>query len=389
MNVEFSNIVNSFGDEIFSALTIKMNERIAMGLPVYKFFVGTPDFETPQYIMDALCEAGKDPKNWKYTLGDCEELKQAVKDYYKRRFDVDIEKDEVASCNGSQEGLSHMGMLLANKGDLVLLPTPCYPAFITCAKMAELDVFYYPMLRENNFLPDVSLIPDEVADKAKFMIVSLPSNPMGSVGNEENYKEIIAFAKKHNILIIHDNAYSDIVFDGVKCGSFLKVEGAKEVGVEFFSLSKTFNITGARISFLVGRSDVIKNFYKLRSQYDFGMFMPLQKVAIACLNHDFEITHKQCDRYEERRNVLCNGLREIGWDVDDSHGSMFVFAKIPSKYNNSIEFAMDLMDKTGVIVTPGSSFGPAGEGYVRFALTMENDKVKEALKAIKDSHILD
>ena len=220
------------------------------------------------------------------------------------------------------------------------------------------------------------------------MVVSLPSNPMGSVGTPEVYEEIIAFAKKYDILIVHDNAYSDIIFDGNKGLSFLSYEGAKDVGVEFFSLSKSFDVTGARISFLVGRPDVVAAFRKLRSQIDFGMFLPLQKAAIAALTGPTDSVREQCMKYQERRDALCGGLRKIGWDCPDSHGSMFVWAPIPKHYKKSMDFCLDLIDKAGVIVTPGSSFGPLGEGYVRFALTMPPEKIAKALKAIQDSGIL-
>jgi len=284
--------------------------------------------------------------------------------------------------------MGHIGMVLCNPGDTVILPTPCYPVFIAGAKMAGAIPWYYPMTKETDFLPMVEDIPEEIAKKAKYMVVSLPSNPTGSVAGTDTYKKLVAFAKKYDVIILHDNAYSDIIFDGVRGGSFLETPEADLVGCEFFSLSKSFNLTGARTSFLIGRPDIIAAFKKLRGQIDFGMFIPLQKAAIAALKGPTDMVEVQCNKYEERRDTLCKGLRSIGWDCPDSHGSMFVWAPVPKKYKTSMEFCIDLMEKSGVICTPGSSFGPLGEGYVRFALTMPPEKIKKAIEAINDSNIL-
>ncbi|MEE3488661.1 MAG: aminotransferase class I/II-fold pyridoxal phosphate-dependent enzyme [Bulleidia sp.] len=386
--MQFAKRMDRFPDEVFASLNEKKIELEKQGRKVYNLSVGTPDFITPQHIRDALVESAKDPASWKYTLRDSDELLDAVCSYYQRRYGVTLTRSQVTSCAGSQEGMGHIGMVLADEGDTVILPTPCYPAFITCARFAGANVFYYPMSKENNFLPNVKDIPDEVADKAKFMIVSLPSNPTGSVGNEKNYEEIVAFARKHDLLIIHDNAYSDIIFDGVHGGSFLAVPGAMDIGVEFFSLSKSFDVTGARLSFLVGREDVVQMFHKFRSQIDFGMFLPLQKAAIAALTGPTASVVEQCDKYEKRRDALCSGFRSIGWNVPDSHGSMFVWAPIPSWYESSQKFCMDLMEKSGVICTPGASFGPAGEGYVRFALVLPVEVIHEVIKAVDACGIL-
>lgn len=219
------------------------------------------------------------------------------------------------------------------------------------------------------------------------MVVSLPSNPVGSIATPGLYEEIVEFAKKYDILIIHDNAYSDIIFDGAFGGSFLATLGAKEIGVEFFSLSKSFNVTGARLSFLVGRPDVIAALRKLRSQIDFGMFLPLQKAAVAALEGPLDSVKEQCQMYEERRDALCQGLRDIGWELPNGKGTMFVWAKIPGGRTDSMAFCMELMEKAGVIVTPGASFGPHGEGYVRFALVLPPEKIREAVEAIGNSGI--
>ena len=386
--MEFSKRMNLFGDEIFAALNEKKVALEAQGRTIYNLSVGTPDFAPAPHIRQALVDAAKDPENWKYSLRDLPEMLQAVCSYYKRRFGVEITPDQVASCNGSQEGCGHIGMVLCDEGDTVLLPNPCYPVFIAGAKLAGAEPCFYPLVKEHGFLPYVAGIPEDVARKAKYMIVSLPANPVGSVGNPALYEELVAFAKKYDILIIHDNAYSDIIFDGAEGHSFFNTPGAMDVGVEFFSLSKSFDVTGARISFLVGRPDVVAAFRRLRGQIDFGMFLPVQKAAIAALTGPLDMVKDQCAVYQERRDALCGGLRSIGWNVPDSHGSMFVWAPIPERYTSSMDFCMDLVEKSGVLCTPGSSFGPLGEGYVRFALTMPAQRIAEAVKAIQDSGIL-
>ena len=386
--MEFSKRMKLFGDEIFAALNEKKVALEAEGRTIYNLSVGTPDFAPAPHIRQALLDAAQDPENWKYSLRDLPEMLQAVCSYYKRRFGVEITPDQVASCNGSQEGCGHIGMVLCDEGDTVLLPNPCYPVFIAGAKLAGAEPYYYPLVKEHGFLPYVAGIPEDVARRAKYMIVSLPANPVGSVGNPALYEELVAFAKKYDILIIHDNAYSDIIFDGAEGHSFFNTPGAMDVGVEFFSLSKSFDVTGARISFLVGRPDVVAAFRRLRGQIDFGMFLPIQKAAIAALTGPLDMVKDQCAVYQQRRDALCGGLRSIGWNVPDSHGSMFVWAPIPERYTSSMDFCMDLVEKSGVLCTPGSSFGPLGEGYVRFALTMPAQRIAEAVKAIRDSGIL-
>lgn len=274
--MQFSHRLDRFGAEVFSSLNARRVALEEQGRTIYNLSVGTPDFAPYPHVVEALTQAAQDPQMWKYSLRDLPELKQAVCDYYERRFGVaGITPDMVASCNGTQEGVGHLGLALLNPGDTILVPDPCYPVFEAGAKIADAELAYYPLDAEHDFLPYVAGIDPEVADRAKYMIVSLPANPVGSVGNDALYDEIIAFAREHDLLIVHDNAYSDIVFDGPAGGTFLAHPGALEVGVEFFSLSKSFNVTGARIGFLVGRPDVVAAFTKLRSQIDFGMFMPI------------------------------------------------------------------------------------------------------------------
>jgi len=386
--MKFSKRMDRFGDEIFAALNDKKVELEAVGRKIYNLSVGTPDFETPEHIRKALAQAAMDSQNWRYSLRDIPELLDAVCQYYQRRFGVTITPDQVASCNGSQEGMGHIGLVLCDEGDTVLLPTPCYPVFIAGAKMAGAQPWYYPMCQENGFLPRVADIPEEVARRAKYMIVSLPANPVGSIGSPALYQELVEFAKKYDILILHDNAYSDIIFDGEVGNSFFNTPGALDVGVEFFSLSKSFNVTGARISFLVGRQDVVAAFRKLRSQIDFGMFLPVQQAAIAALNGPTDSVKEQNKMYQARRDALCQGLRSIGWQVPDSRGSMFVWAPLPQGFTDSMDFCLRLVEQCGVLCTPGCSFGPLGEGYVRFALTIPPEQIKQAIAAIEQSGLL-
>ncbi len=384
--MQASQRLDRFGAEVFASLNNKLLALKAQGKTIYNMSVGTPDFKPYGHVVEALTQAAQDPEMWKYALRDLPELKQAVCDYYERRFGVSgITPSMVQSCNGTQEGVGHLGLALLDPGDTILVPDPCYPVFEAGAKIADAKLEYYPLVAEHNYLPYVAGIDPEVADRAKYMIVSLPANPVGSVGTPEVYEEIIAFAREHDLLIVHDNAYSDIVFDGEPGGSFLQYPGALEVGVEFFSLSKSFNVTGARIGFLVGREDVVSAFAKLRGQIDFGMFFPIQKAAIACLNGPRDEVEAQRLKYQERRDALCDGLEGLGWERPNAHGSMFVWAKLPGGRTDSMAFCEELMEKAGVVVTPGASFGPSGEGHVRMALVLPPDQIALAVEAISEA----
>lgn len=384
--MQASQRLDRFGAEVFASLNNKLLALKAQGKTIYNMSVGTPDFKPYDHVVEALTQAAQDPEMWKYALRDLPELKQAVCDYYERRFGVSgITPSMVQSCNGTQEGVGHLGLALLDPGDTILVPDPCYPVFEAGAKIADAKLEYYPLVAEHNYLPYVAGIDPEVADRAKYMIVSLPANPVGSVGTPEVYEEIIAFAREHDLLIVHDNAYSDIVFDGEPGDSFLQYPGALEVGVEFFSLSKSFNVTGARIGFLVGREDVVSAFAKLRSQIDFGMFFPIQKAAIACLNGPRDEVEAQRLKYQERRDALCDGLEGLGWERPNAHGSMFVWAKLPGGRTDSMAFCEELMEKAGVVVTPGASFGPSGEGHVRMALVLPPDQIALAVEAIREA----
>ena len=381
--MEFSKRLGLFGDEVFAALNARRRELEAQGRKVFDLSVGTPDFRPPEHVVEALRASAAEPANWKYSLHDTDELLDAVCAYYEGRYGVaGITRDMVMSCRGTQEGLVHVCAALVDPGDVALVPDPCYPVFQNATLLAGARPHYYRLTAEHDFLPHLADVPAEVADAAKYLIVSLPANPVGSVGTPEVYEEVIAFAREHDLIVIHDNAYSDIVFDGPAGGSFLSHPGALEVGVEFLSLSKSFNVTGARLSFLVGRPDVVAAARKLRSQIDFGMFYPEQAAAIAALTGPREQVERQRLLYQERRDALCDGLESIGWERPNAHGSMFVWAKLPGGRTDSTAFVLELMERAGVIVTPGASFGPSGEGYVRMALVMPPVQLREVVAAI-------
>ncbi|MCD7955011.1 MAG: aminotransferase class I/II-fold pyridoxal phosphate-dependent enzyme [Lachnospiraceae bacterium] len=389
MEITFSDKAERIKAGIFAVLNEKKEELLRQGKTVYNLSVGTPDFQPAQHIMDAVSAAAQDPVNYKYSLVELPELLDAIRAFYQRRFGVKLEADEAMELYGSQEGMTHIAWTLCNPGELVLVPNPGYPIFGIGPQLCDAEVWEYPLYEENGFLPKFSDIPEEIAQKAKLMVVSYPANPICRVAPDSFYRELIDFAKKYHIIILHDSAYSDIVFGGRACGSFLAFEGAKEVGVEFYSLSKTFNYTGARVSFAVGNADVIRKFKAMRTQFDYGTFLPVQYGAIAALNGPFDQVQRQCRMYEDRNHTLCGGLRSIGWNVPDSEGTMFVWAPLPEGYTNSEDFCVELMEKSGVICTPGSSFGSLGEGYVRMALTLPPEKLQEAVESIRQSGILD
>ena len=388
MNFEFSEKSNSIEGGIFNILNDKKKDLLNRGMKVFNFSIGTPDFQPAPHIMEAMQEACKDPQNYKYAIDDKPELIQAMITYYKNRFGVTLEKNEIMTVYGSQEGMAHLGWAICNPGDVVLVPNPGYPIFSIGPMFCDAKIVEYPIYPEDNYILKFENIPEDVAKKAKMIVVSYPLNPVCAVADDKFYEELIAFAKKYNIIVLHDNAYADIVYDGRVGKSFLEYEGAKEVGVEFYSLSKTYNMTGMRISFTVGNGEIISQFKKVRSQIDYGIFPAIQLAAVAALTGPQDMVKEQCAEYERRNKALCGGLREIGWNVPDSQGSMFVWAKIPEGFDSSEEFVLELMEKSGVIAVPGTAFGSLGEGYVRFAMVYPVEVIKEAVQAIADSGIL-
>ena len=388
MEFHFAKRMDQFLPGIFNVLDDKKKALEAQGRKVFNLSIGTPDFPPPAHVMEALREAAADPENWKYALTECPALVAAVQGWYRDCYGVELQREEIMSVYGSQEGLTHIGLAVCDPGDVVLVPNPGYPIFEMGPMLCGAEAAYYDLLPENDYLPDLDAIDPDLAARAKMMIVSYPLNPVCAAAPRSFYEKLVEFAKKHNIIILHDNAYSKIIFDDHESMSFLSVPGAMEVGVEYNSLSKTYNLTGARISFVLGNREIVSKFRTLRSQIDYGIFLPVQMAAVAALTGPQDGVEEQRLTYQARRNALCGGFRKLGWNVPDSQGSMFVWAPIPNGYASSEEFCFALLEKTGVLCTPGSAFGSLGEGYVRFALNKTVEEIEEILRVVAEGGVL-
>lgn len=383
--IEQSQVVES---NIFNQLDEKKREIQKAGMDVINLSVGTPDFAPDRHVMEAVSEAASVAENYKYTLSDRPELIHAAARWYERRYGVKLPDGCIMSVNGSQEGIAHVGFPFCGKGDLVLAPDPGYPIFTFGPMMTGATIGLLPLYEENDYLIDFDAIDPAVADQAKLMVVSYPNNPVTAVADYDFYERLVHFAKKHDIIVLHDNAYSELVFDGEPGMSFLAVPGAMDVGIEFNSLSKSYNLTGMRVSFALGNEKLISAFRAFRSQFDYGMFYPAQVGAIAALDGPQDIVRRNRDGYRERRDALCGGLRSVGWNVPDAKATMFTWAKIPDRFESSAHFVLELMERTGVICVPGESFGELGQRYVRFALVVPTERMREACRRIGESGIL-
>ena len=379
-----SDLMKRTESNVFLAQDDLRRERQRAGKPVLQFSVGTPDFLPDEFVMRALSEAATLPENYKYSLCDLEALTDAVRRWYERRYLVSLERDEILSVHGTQEGMSNVFFPLINPGDLVLLPDPGYPIFSFGARLAGAKEVTYPLREENRFLIDFDALDPEICRKAKAIVVSYPSNPVAATADRAFYERLVDFAKRYDILVIHDNAYSELVYDGEPGMSFLSVPGAKEVGIEFNSLSKSYNLTGCRISFIVGNAEVVRTLRAFRSQIDYGMFYPVQRAAVAALDGPQDIIERNRKGYAERSRALYEGLTSLGWKFRKPTATMFVWVRIPTG-EPSDAFCMRLLSETGVMCVPGSSFGPGGEGYVRFALTQPVSVIREAVETIRQA----
>lgn len=381
--MKFAERMDCFGEGVFSSLADIRRQKEARGETVIDLSIGAPNIPPEEHIRRALCEAAADEKNYVYAISDRPELLEAAAGWYARRYGVDLDPgSEICSVLGSQEGLSHIALSVIDEGELVLVPSPCYPVFGDGPKIAGAKIWPMEQRRENGYVIRLDEIPEEVARKARLMVVSYPNNPTTALAPDSFYEELIAFAKKYDIIVIHDNAYSELVFDGESCGSFLQFPGAKEVGVEFNSLSKTYGLAGARIGFCLGNREVIARLRLLKSNMDYGMFLPIQMAAIAALNGDQSCVERTRKAYERRRDVLCESFGKAGWAIEKPKATMFVWTPLPGNYKNSQEFAMELVEKAGVLVTPGSAFGESGEGFVRMALVQDEEAILKAAEAI-------
>ena len=387
--MRFARRMNHFGEGIFSKLLEMKRQKEEKGEPVIDLSVGAPNIPPAGHITQALCEAAADPNNYIYAIQDQKELLEAVALWYQRRYGVTLNpSSEICSLLGSQEGLAHIALSIIDEGDVVLVPDPCYPVFADGPLLAGASLFYMPQRKEKDYLMDFSEIPEEIAIKARFMIVSYPNNPTTVMAPDSFYKDLIKFAKKYDIVVLHDNAYSELVFDQRQCGSFLSFAGAKDIGVEFNSLSKTYGLAGARIGFCLGNREVVEKIKTLKSNMDYGMFLPVQKAAIAAITGDQSCVESTRKAYERRRNALCEHMTRIGWNMEKPQATMFVWAKIPDKFKDSETFSRELLEKAGVLVTPGSAFGPSGEGFVRLALVRDEEVLIQAAEQVDKSGIL-
>ena len=382
--LKFAKRMSNFGEGVFARLAAMKQKKISSGAEVIDLSIGAPNIPPPAHVMQVLAQEALKPSNYVYAITDTRELLQEASDWYQRRYGVEIDPaTEICSLWGSQEGLSHIALTLIDDGDLTLVPDPCYPIFADGAKLAGSEIFYMPQLREHEYIIQLEKIPADVAARAKFMIVSYPNNPTTAVAPEDFYERLIHFAKRNEIVVLHDNAYSELIFDGTRGFSFLSFDGAKDVGVEFNSLSKTYGFAGARVGFCLGNREVVSRLKLLKSNIDYGLFIPIQKAAIAALRSPQEVIDKTREAYIERRDALIDGLNAAGWQIDKPRATMFVWAPVPKSFGTSEEFVKTLLEKSNVLVTPGNAFGPSGEGFVRMALVQTADTMKKVAALVR------
>jgi len=373
-----SGLASSLTPNILQELESRRAALAADGADIINLSAGTPDLPPAGHIMEAVSEAASYAENYKYTLILPEVLKDAVISWYGERYGVAIDRDEFLTLYGSQEGFAHIFHAVCDPGDTVIVGTPGYPAFFFGPLMAGATVYKTPLLPENGFLIDFESIPAEVARRARAIVVSYPSNPLGAVADADFYERLVSFAKRYDVVVIHDNAYSEIVHDGPPGGSFLAIPGANDVGIEFNSLSKSYCLTGLRISFALGNREIIEAFRKLRSNIDYGLSTIDHVAAVAALTGPQDALSGNRVIYRERRDAFCSALREIGWNVPMTPASMFTWFPLPEPGMDDAEFCVDLLDKAGVLCVPGSSFGEGGEHWVRFALIRSPGTLREA-----------
>jgi LL-diaminopimelate aminotransferase len=377
--------IQDLNSAIFTEMDKIKNEVEAQGVKVINLGIGSPDQPPAPHIQEAIKRGLEDMANWGYPTSEgTPAFRQAVAKWYKNRFDVEINPDnEVLTLMGSQDGLAHLALAYINPGDIALIPDPGYPIYSAGIKLAGGEVYPLPLVKEKGFLPDFADIPEEVARKAKLMMLNYPNNPIAATANHDFFFWAVEFAKKYDLIIAHDLAYSELAFDGYKPPSFLEVYGAKDVGVEFHSLSKTYNMAGCRIGFVVGNQEIVSSLAKIKSNIDYGVFKAVQEAGIAALEGDQGVITETVQIYQARRNILVEGLRAIGWQMNKPKASMFIWAPIPQGFVSSREFAITMLKETGVLVIPGDAFGKMGEGYVRIALVQEEKELREVMTRLE------
>ncbi|MDD1724900.1 MAG: LL-diaminopimelate aminotransferase [Methanospirillum sp.] len=378
----FAHRIKNLPPYLFARIDEMKAKKRSEGVDVIDLGVGDPDLPTPSHIVDALVEAAKNPDNHHYPsyLG-MPAYREAVASWYKNRFGVEVNpENEVISLMGSKDGVAHIPEVLVSPGDYVLVPSPGYPVYSTGTLFAEGRVHEMPLTGENGFLPDLDAIPKNVANQARLMWINYPNNPTSSIAPPSFYQEVVEYAREHEIVVVSDNAYSEISFDGYRAPSFLETDGAGEVGIEMHSLSKTYNMTGWRIGMAVGNPDIIRGLGIVKTNIDSGVFNPVQYAAAAALTGPQDCVADACRIYQERRDVLVGGLRRLGFDITAPKATFYVWLRVP----DSMTFAAKMLDEAGIVVTPGIGFGRAGEGYVRFAITRSVDRIREAISRMEE-----
>ncbi|MBL6978236.1 MAG: LL-diaminopimelate aminotransferase [Desulfobacteraceae bacterium] len=369
---------------LFKEIDRKKAEVKAKGVDIIDLGVGDPDLSTPQHIIGEMKRAVDDPANHRYpSYSGMNDFKVAVAGWYQERFGVDLDPgSEVVSLIGSKEGIAHLPLAFINPGDVALVPSPAYPVYNIATLFAGGESYFMPLLIENKFLPDLGAIPDEVASRARVIFINYPNNPTAAVADLKFFEQVVEFASKHNILVCHDAAYTEMAFDGYRPPSFLEAEGAKEVGMEFHSLSKTYNMTGWRIGFAVGNAKGIGGLGTIKSNIDSGVFQAVQRAGIEAIQGDQTCVREMIQVYERRRDVMVRGLRDSGFEVDPPKATFYLWVKVPEGYT-SAQITTRLLEDAGVVVTPGNGFGEPGEGYFRMALTQNRKRLGEALDRLR------
>lgn len=381
-------------NQLTSAIFTEMAERkrlVAERMQVIDLGIGSPDQPPAPHLIQALAKAVQNPDNYGYpgSAGSVA-FRREVAEWYRYRFDVELDPDtQVHALMGSQDGLAHLALAWADPGDIVLVPDPGYPIYAGSVFLSGAELYPMPLRAENNFLPDLAAIPAEVRKRAKLMILNYPNNPVSAIAPLSFFEEVVRFAKENDIIVAHDLAYSEMAFDGYRPPSFLEAAGAKDVAIELNSFSKSFNMAGCRIAYVVGNAELIKPLAIVKSNIDYGVFDAVQQMAIAALAHDRQSgeVNPIGAVYQQRRDVLLNALAEAGWKIDPPKATMFIWAKVPEGFT-SRSFAFELLEKTGVVVIPGDAFGQEGEGYVRIALVKEPDVLREVARRIEESGIV-
>lgn len=369
---------------LFKEIDRKKAEAIARGVDIIDLGVGDPDLPTPPHIIEALKRAVEDPAHHRYpSYSGMNDFKEAVAQWYRKRFGVELDPhSEVVSLIGSKEGIAHFPLAFINPGDVALVPTPAYPVYHIATLFAGGESFFMPLLGENNFLPDLDMIPDEIAAKAKIMFINYPNNPTSAVADIEFFSRVVRFAMDREIVVCHDAAYTELAFDGYRPPSFLEIEGAKDVGLEFHSLSKTYNMTGWRIGFAVGNRQAIEGLGAIKSNIDSGVFQAVQMAGVESLRGDQSCVREMVEVYTKRRDLMVKGLNDAGFQVKPPKATFYLWVKVPEGYTSG-QLASRVLEEAGLVVTPGNGFGEPGEGYFRIALTQTRERLAEAIRRLK------